>query len=153
MLTSSECQESLSALSITCYSWNRWSCSALSGSSLMVFEWHTSNQVNRQNIVAKQKSSQSPRVTQLKLNCESGITLYIKRKRKRKKKKNNLALSLFCFCFFPFCLIYGLVWEIRHCRCFIFSNSCKLPGKKRKQTEEKKNLKGLCICLIHLEFF
>lgn len=34
---------------------------------------------------------------------------------------------------------------------FYFFSSCKLPGKKEKQTE--KTLKGLCICLIHLEFY
>lgn len=54
------------------------------------------------NIVAKQKSSQTPRV-QLKLNCESGITLYIK-----KEKKKTILLYLLSL-FSPSVLIYDLV--------------------------------------------
>lgn len=45
--------------------------------------------------------------SQLKLNCESGITLYIK-----KEKKKTILLYLLLL-FSPSVLIYDLVWEIR----------------------------------------
>lgn len=45
--------------------------------------------------------------SQLKLNCESGITLYIK-----KEKKKTILLYLLSL-FSPSVLIYDLVWEIR----------------------------------------
>lgn len=56
------------------------------------------------NIVAKLRKNglKSPGVT-TQLNCESGITLYIKKKNKKKKNEdNNLALSplvVFSLCF------------------------------------------------------
>ena len=66
--------------------------------------------VNR-NVVAKTKNRLNLQESQLKLNCESGITLYIKKKRKKKKKKT---ISLYLLSLFsPSVLIYDLVWEIR----------------------------------------
>lgn len=104
------------------------------------------------NIVAKQKSSQISQESQLKLNCESGITLYIK---KKKEKKQTILLSISSRCFLPLFLIYDLVWEIRFLlQVFYFFSvhvNCLAKKKKRKQTEN--TLKGLCICLIHLEFY
>lgn len=84
--------------------------------------------------------------SQLELNCESGITLYIK----KKKKENDLALSplvVFSLCFN---LWSGLRNQIC-CRCFIFSVPVNCLAKNK--TDRKKTLKGLCICLIHLEFY
>lgn len=61
---------------------------------------HKGNKKNvNRNVVAKTKNRLNLQESQLKLNCESGITLYIK---KEKKKENNLALSplvVFSLCF------------------------------------------------------
>lgn len=61
------------------------------------------------------KNGLSVQASQLKLNCESGITLYIK----KEKKENNLALSPLVVFFFCFNLWSGLRNQIC-CRCFIF---------------------------------
>ena len=70
---------------------------------------HKGNKKNvNRNVVAKTKNRLNLQESQLKLNCESGITLYIK-KRKKKKTISLYLLSLFS----PSVLIYDLVWEIR----------------------------------------
>lgn len=68
--------------------------------------------------------------SQLKLNCESGITLYIK----KEKKENNLALSPLVV--FSLCLIYDLVWKSDLLQVFYFFSSCKLPGKKENRQKK-----------------
>lgn len=61
------------------------------------------------NIVAKLSKNglKSPGVT-TQLNCESGITLYIKKKTKRKRTKTTISLYLLSL-FSPSVLIYDLV--------------------------------------------
>lgn len=87
--------------------------------------------VNR-NVVAKTKNRLNLQESQLKLNCESGITLYIK---KEKKKENNLALSplvVFSLCFN---LWSGLRNQIC-CRCFIFSVHVNCLAKKKNRQKK-----------------
>lgn len=80
-------------------------------------------------------------VTQLKLNCESGITLYII------KKKQSCSLSYLFSFLFQFNLWSGFkksdVGGV-----FIF-HSVHVTAWHNRQ---KKKLKGIVYCLIHLEF-
>lgn len=62
------------------------------------------------NIVAKlgKKMVSNLQESQLELNCESGITLYIKKKQKKKRRQQSHSISSRCF-FPPSVLIYDLV--------------------------------------------
>lgn len=108
---------------------------------LSVGEKQKHKKVNR-NIVAKRKKNRlALQKSQLKLNCESGITLYIK----KDKRKQSCSFSSRCF-LPPFNLWSGLRNQIL-LQVFCFFRSCKnCPAKKKKRKEnrqKKKTLKGI----------
>lgn len=80
-------------------------CGQLLGHQWETLKNNKATNVNR-NISSQTKNRLNLQESQLELNCESGITLYIKKK--EKKKENNLALSPLVV-FSPSVLIYGLV--------------------------------------------